>query len=470
LVREKVEPMSSGGDDNNSNKTVFRPSPLQGLKGKAPEPGSSSTAFTPPPGQQPAPEAPAAPAARLPDDDIPRPSTPPRSRNPMMSGAAQVLALAASVRAGRAQIALPALHGEAAAAIATFDQQLVQAGYPDEQRQRAKYAVCATIDDIAQNLPGQTQDGAEWARRSLVVHFFAENIGGDRFWQLVEDMLARPATYPDVIELYHACLAAGFEGRFRIMPDGKSRLHDIMTQLYAALAHVRTLNQQELSPHWKGEPTPQAKVGFWSLLALVGGVALAFLLVVYIILRLILAQTGQPAMAALKAINPDQPLRLSRVAAPPPTPPPSSQLQTLQRFLAPEIAQHLVVVEQDPSSVRVRTTVGQLFKSGSEQLDSGRDQLFRRIGQAIGTQPADMHVDVNGYTDSDRVSNLTYPDNIALSKARADAIAAIVKSTIQNPGRVASEGFGDRDPVASNSTAAGKSLNRRVEIVIPRTQ
>jgi type VI secretion system protein ImpK len=467
--------MSSGGDDsNNPNRTVFRPSPLQGLRNRPAE-GPAKTEFAPspvgaavpPPGAAPEPPR---PAERLPDDDIPRPSTPARPRNAMMAGAAQVLALAASVRSGRAQIGLPALHGQAAAAIAAFDQQLLQAGYPDEQRQRAKYAVCATIDDIAQNLPGQVQDGAEWARRSLVVHFFAENIGGERFWQLVEDMLARPATYPDVIELFHACLAAGFEGRFRVMPDGKRRLQEIMTQLYSALGHVRGLSQLEVSPHWKGEPTPQAKVGFWSLLALAGGIAFAFLLVVYIILRLVLAQTGQPAMAALKAITPEDPLRLSRVAAAPPAPPPSSQLQTLQGFLAPEIARHWVVVQQDPESVRVRTTIGELFRSGSDQLDPGREDLFRRIGAAIATQPPDTKVDVQGYTDSDRVSSLSFPDNIALSKARADAVAAILRSAIPNPGRVSSEGYGDRDPVADNATADGKSLNRRVEVVIPRTQ
>ena len=464
----------SSDDDNNPNRTVFRPSPLQGLR-KGPADAPQAPEFQSPPQAppsappQPLQSAAPTPVQRLPDDDIPRPSTPPKARNLMMAGAAQVLALAASVRSGRAQIGLPALHGQAAAAIAAFDQALLQAGYPDEQRQRAKYAVSATIDDIAQNLPGQIQDGAEWARRSLVVHFFSENIGGDRFWELVKDMLARPAQYPDLIELYHACLAAGFEGRFRVMPDGKNRLHEIMSQLYAALEHVRSLSPTELVPHWRGEPTPAAKVGFWSLLALAAGGALAFLLVVYIILRLILLQTGQPAMAALKAINPDDPLRLSRVAAPPPQPPPSSQLQTLQTFLAPEIAQHLVVVEQDPSSVRVRTTVGQLFKSGSDQLDAGRDALFRRIGQAIQTQPGDLKVDVQGYTDSDKVATLSFPDNIALSKSRADAVAGILKAVISNPARVTSEGFGASDPVADNASAAGKALNRRVEVVIPRS-
>ena len=457
----------SDPDDNNPNRTVFRPSPLQSLKNQAPpppaDPGfgppSGAPAAGPAPGQQPAP--------RLPDDDIPLPATPPTVRNAMMAHAGRILALAASVRSGRAQIALPALHAQAASAIAAFDQALLAAGYPEEQRQRAKYALAGTIDDIAQNLPGQAHDGAEWARRSLIVHFFAENIGGDRFWQLVEDMLARPAQYGDLIELYHACLAAGFEGRFRVMPDGKRRLHEIMSQLYAALEHVRSLSTQELSPHWRGEPVPMRKVGFWSLLALAAGGAAALLLVIFIILRLVLLQTGQPAMTALRAVNPTQPLRLSRVAPAPPAPPPSTQLQTLQQFLAPEIAQKLVVVEQDASTVRVRTTVGQLFKSGSEQLDAGRQGLFHRIGKAVETQPGQIRVE--GYTDSDKVSNLSYPDNISLSKARADTVAALIRSDLSNPGRLTTEGFGEANPVTSNATAQGKSLNRRVEIVIPRS-
>ncbi len=305
----------------------------------------------------------------------------------MMDQAASVLALAASVRSGRAQIALPQLHAQAVAAISTFERAIQAAGYPEEQRQRAKYALCATMDDLAQSLPGQASDGAEWARRSMTVQFFSENIGGDRFWQLVDDMLSRPAQNADLIELYHACLAAGFEGRFRVMPDGRRRLEEVMTRLYAALEHVRSLSQLELSPHWKGEDAPLGKVGFWGPLALAAAIALGVLFLIYVIFRLVLMQTGDPAMTALKAINPDQPLRLSRAAAPPPQQP-SSQLQTLQTFLAPEIAQHLVVVLQDANTVRVRTTIGELFKSGSEQLNAGRQPLFVQNRASDPTDPA----------------------------------------------------------------------------------
>ncbi|MDB5447368.1 MAG: hypothetical protein JWQ97_2685 [Phenylobacterium sp.] len=458
--------MSDNGDEKNPNKTVFRPSPLQSLKGGA-APGPQGTSFTPAPGAAPSPQPAAAAPAPARDDDIPLPPPAARPRNPMMAAAAPALALIAGVRSGRVQIGLPELHQKATAAVAAFDQALNAAGYDPETRQRARYAVCATIDDIAQNLPGHAADGAEWARRSLVVMAFNENIGGDRFWRLLDEMLARPTESVDLIELYHACLAAGFEGRYRVTPDGKSRLHEILARAYAALQHPRSLSQTELAPHWKGQPTPARRVGFWAPLALAAGIAFAILLVIFILLRVVLMQTGQPSLKALHEINPGQPLRLSRVAPAPPAPT-STQLQRLQGFLAPEIAQHLVAVEQDPQSIRVRTTVGQLFKSGSDALEPGRQSLFERIAAAVQTEKGPVRVE--GHADSDRLASLAFPDNFALSKARAETVAGILRSKLTDPGRVSAQGFGDSQPIAPNATAQGKALNRRVEIVLQRGQ
>jgi type VI secretion system protein ImpK len=471
--------MSDQDDDKNPNRTVFRPSPLQGLRGG--QPGGAPAGGTqfipaapaaPPPGAAPVYQAPpqaAAPRPRpvLSDDDIPRPPPAGRPRNPMLEAAAPLLALIASVRAGRAQIAIPELHQKASRAAQEFDQALVAAGYSTETRQRARYAVCATVDDVAQNLPGLATDGAEWARRSLVVQAFNENIGGDRFWQLLEEMLARPAENAELIELYHACLAVGFEGRYRVAPNGKNKLHEIMTSSYAALTHPRGVSQTEVSPRWKGAPKAAAKVSFWGTILLAAAIAFALLLVAFIAFRLVLVQTGQPSVAALRAVNPGQPLRLSRVAAPPP-PSTSTQLERLKTFLAPEIAQHLVVVEQDAQSIRVRTTVGQLFKSGSDVLEAGRQDIFKRIAAAVETEKGPVRVE--GHADSDKLASITFPDNVALSKARAETAANILKSVMTDDSRVSTEGFGDSQPIASNATPDGKSLNRRVEIVIPRVE
>lgn len=467
--------MSEDGD-----KTVFRPSPLQGLKrgdaGGAPPPpppapwGSMSPpppdqgyAAPPPLSRAAAPVGPGPVPSRLGEDDVPLPATPPAIRNIMLAEAEPVLALLAAVRAGRVRLPMPELHRQCAAAIGRFERA-IQPHYPEEKRQRAKYAVCATADDIAQNLPGIGTDGAEWARRSMVVTFFQENIGGDRFWQLVDDMLRVPHDNLDLIELFHACLAAGFEGRFRVMPDGRRRLHEIMTRLQGALPHVRALSQVELVPHWRGETAPVGRVGL-SVLALAGAGALALLLLVYIVLRLMLASSGDTPSTRLAALNPEARLTLSRPAAAMPAAA-SAQASKLRRFLEPEIREGLVKVEEDAQTVRVRTTIGQLFRSGSDELEPGRETLFHRIGRAIEDEKGGVVIE--GHADNTPVATVRFPDNMALSEARAETVAKLIRSDLSDPSRVTIKGLGDTVPIASNADAAGKSQNRRVEIVVPR--
>ena len=491
--------MSGDGSSDNGNRTVFRPSPLSGARqaqapvapgqfpGQPPQP-AGGFAQSPGFGQQPPPPSFGAPEQSfassdtydaapqqygqpanlsLNDDDIPIPSLPRNSRNPLVTEAAPMLALAASLRSGRAQITLSDFHGKASQSITAFDLAITPL-YPAEVRQRALYALCATVDDIAQNLPNIGQDGAEWARRSLVVQFFRENIGGDRYWQLVDELLARPGQNAELIELFVACLAAGFEGRFRVMPDGRGRLQQILASLYGALEHPRSQSTLEISPQWHGANAPLVKVGLWNRVLLAAAIAAALLLLIYIILRLLLMASGTDSWKAVRALSPDQQLRLSRIGAAPPPAAQSAQLGSLKQFLQPEIDQKLVVVEEDASTVRVRTTVGQLFQSGSDQLESGRAELFQRIGRAVETQPG--AVTVEGHSDSDQIASLAFPDNMALSKARAQTVGSIISSVLSNPGRIKVAGFGDSRPIGSNDSTDGKALNRRVEIVIPRQQ
>jgi type VI secretion system protein ImpK len=449
VVREKDAAVSERGEP-----TVFLPSSGRAAAGGG---GASPTPARP---------APIAPPTAV-DDDLP--DAPPRRtrpRNAMVEAAAPLLALAASVQSGRVEIALPALHRKAAAAAERFDAALVAAGYDEETRRRARYAVFATVDDIAQNLPGRASDGAEWARRSMVVRGFRENIGGDRFWQLLKEMLGRPGEYLELIELYHACLAAGFQGRHRL-GDRDGRLRETLRSAFAALPQVRALSETELVPAWRGTPTPRGRVGFWTPIVLFSSILLGLLLIMVLGLRLVLMQTGQPSMDALLAINPATPLRLSRAAVRP-AEPVSAQQQRLRGFLADEIAQRLVVVEQDPSSLRVRTTVGTLFRSGSDELVPGRAALFERIAAATEREPGEVRIE--GHADSDPVSSLTFPSNVALSRARAERVAAIFRTILSAPRRVSAEGFGAAQPVASNATDEGKAMNRRVEIVIPRSE
>ncbi|MDJ0641997.1 MAG: type IVB secretion system protein IcmH/DotU [Erythrobacter sp.] len=491
------------GDDR--NKTVFRPSPLRGKGGGAgsgastpgsppgdaqhPAGGFSSTddwgspapAGTPPPPPPPSggsfkpldndpfgapPQAPAPSNAKLDTSDtqfhdtVPPAPQPREDRNPLMAYAAPVLAMAAALQSGRWEISMGEFHRRAREAIGKFESA-IQSIYSEGVRQRAKYAVCATVDDIAQNLPGVGGGGAQWAQRNMVVTFFRESIGGDRFWDFVQEMLRDPAKNQDLIELFHACIATGFEGRTRAMPDGFSKRQQVSASLIGALEHVRSLSERDMVTQWRGADAPRKPNNFWSIVGLVAASASALCFLIFLMFFLALMASGSSPFDRIAGLLQEEPVALSRNAAPLAVPPSGTETR-LRQFLASEIEQGLVTV--DGNRVRTTITVGTLFEPASDELTAGREPIFTRIGQAVELEQGP--VTIEGHADSDKISTIEFPDNIALSTARAETVAAIIRRQLTDASRVTVVGLGDTVPLASNDTAAGKAQNRRVEFVV----
>ncbi len=73
---------------------------------------------------------------------------------------------------------------------------------------------------------------------------------------------------------------------------------------------------------------------------------------------------------------------------------------------------------------------------------------------------------VEGFTDSTG----SFEHNQQLSERRASSVANYLVSSGIQPLRISTQGYGERYPVADNATAAGRALNRRVEINIRGTQ
>lgn len=90
------------------------------------------------------------------------------------------------------------------------------------------------------------------------------------------------------------------------------------------------------------------------------------------------------------------------------------------------------------------------------------ERLDRLVSDAKGMTFSTIGVD--GYTDS--VGSNAY--NLRLSEQRAQAVARYLQTRGLSAKQFDVHGYGKADPVATNSTAAGRAQNRRVEIVLPQ--
>ena len=137
----------------------------------------------------------------------------------------------------------------------------------------------------------------------------------------------------------------------------------------------------------------------------------------------------------------------------------------LRQFLAPEIQQGLVAVLSDPNRTTVRISNRGMFPSGSATVDPRFNNLLGRIGEALREEPG--AVVVVGHSDNQPIRTARFPNNYALSAARAQAAGTLIAAAEGNTaGRFTAEGRGEADPIAPNATAEGREENRRIEVVI----
>ena len=125
-------------------------------------------------------------------------------------------------------------------------------------------------------------------------------------------------------------------------------------------------------------------------------------------------------------------------------------------------------------AVKVTFDSGILFNSGSSVLSStAKTSLFQFANVLKGN--ADCDVAVQGYTDNDpwkgSTAEQSQQKNLQLSQDRAQSVTSYLLSQGVSASQIRSTtGFGESNPVADNSTAAGKAQNRRVEVYMYASQ
>ncbi len=107
-----------------------------------------------------------------------------------------------------------------------------------------------------------------------------------------------------------------------------------------------------------------------------------------------------------------------------------------------------------------------LFRSGSARIGSNAGNVLGKVAKIVKDHK-DLQIVVEGHTDDKPISNSCMDDNWDLSAKRA---VAVVRSLQENhgvsPSRMSASGRSSYVPKATNDTSAGRSINRRTEIIL----
>jgi chemotaxis protein MotB len=142
------------------------------------------------------------------------------------------------------------------------------------------------------------------------------------------------------------------------------------------------------------------------------------------------------------------------------------QYQRIRAKLSNEITQGLAEVERDGDKIIVRLAERGSFRSGFADLQQGFKPLLDKVGESIADSSG--LITIEGHTDNVPMAfSERFRSNWDLSAARSAAVAdyLLERSPIDD-GRVSVTGLADTRPIASNDTPAGRSKNRRIEVII----
>ncbi|MEY8116664.1 type IVB secretion system protein IcmH/DotU [Falsihalocynthiibacter sp. BN13B15] len=465
-------------EPNDNERTVIRPNPGGRRPASAPfgttpapAPAAPSPAdYNDPAGfNAPAP-APAAPAPSAPSPQQDQSAVEDfTGLNPIHAAASTLFSLVSRIR-NRAQHADPeTMRRSVIAEVRAFENRAMQAKIDPQTIKVARYAICATLDDVVLNTPWG--GASTWGQQSLVATFHRETVGGDRFYDLLARLEKDPAQNIDLLEFLYVCLSLGFEGRLRVEAGGVDKHMNIRTGLARIIRTQKGDIEHDLSPHWMGLNKPLRQLSAWKPFWISVGALAAVMTIVFLVLSNLLSNSTDKILAQFTVIDPTGIAELER-RAPPVVVEPSveviAQKDRVSEILKAEIDEGLVSVFQDANTITVRIKGKDMFKSASDSLTPAFLVPLSRVANALNDTRG--QVIIAGHSDSSPIRSARFKNNMALSLARAEMVRKSISPELDEASRLVAEGRSDTDPIASNDTSEGRAENRRIEIILLREE
>lgn len=339
--------------------------------------------------------------------------------------------------------------------IRRFELSCQQSGLGYEVIIGARYCLCTALDEAAALTPWGSR--GVWTSNGLLVTFHNETWGGEKFFQLLAKLSQNPRRHILMLELIYFCLLLGFEGRYRVLDNGRSQLETIKQRLLQMIKSVRGSYAAALSPHPTDQPVLRKlwrpMIPLWACAAVAGLAACLF----YIVLNWRLGDYTSPVLARIYQTA------LPEVKIGNPAPPPPATLN-LRAFLKPEIDAGLVAVRDEADRSVVTLKGDGLFASAATEVRGSYIDVIRRIAAAMNNVSG--QIQVIGYSDNVPIRSARFASNFELSLARARSVQALLQQQLAQPSRVKAEGRGESNPLVPNTSAENRARNRRVEITL----
>ena len=374
--------------------------------------------------------------------------------NPLVQAASPLLLLIGGLRSSTSSTDVSGLRRHALEEIRRFEENAQRAGVRNEIVLAARYALCAGLDESVLSTPWGAQ--SEWAQHPLLVALHREAWGGEKFFEMLDRISVDPARHIDLMELQYLILALGFTGKYQMADRGHEKLAELQRNLYRTIRSQRGAAPADLSLQWRGLEDQRNRliryVPWWVVVA----AALAILAVTFGVYYSWLADQAGDLHGRLARVG------VEEFAVP--TPAPVVKGPTLKQLLERDGVASALTIEENGGRTVVTLQGGDVFKSGSADVNPSYVATLDRIAAALNGVKG--RVMVVGHTDDQPIKSLTFADNYELSRERAVSVANVLKRTLNSPARLTWRGVGALYPKKEPaSDPANRAINRRVEII-----
>jgi len=378
------------------------------------------------------------------------------SLNPLVAVALPLLTSAPRIRHSTQHSNPAGLKQALAEGVQAFEAKAREQGLPNEQVIAARYILCTLLDESASSTPWG--GSGAWSSHSLLVQFHNESWGGEKLFQLLAKLADNVPANRNLLELLYVVLAFGFEGRYRVIDNGRAQLDGVRSRL-AQMLRPPQAPDSALSPRWQGAPVDGKLQRGWPVWVIASAVGV-LLLGVFLALRLGLSNASDRAFNALRGFD----TKVELVSAPQPPPAaPAVVAPRLSQDLQFEIQAGRLSVRDSADRSLITISGDGLFESGSADLKADILPVVARIGQALLKHPG--QVLITGHTDSQPIRSVRWASNWHLSQARAESFRKALAEVVPAQ-RLRSEGRAEAEPTDTNATPQGRARNRRVEVTL----